>query len=88
MPELPEVETIKNDLYPFMVGQIFSNVLLIWPKLVRAPTPKEFPKGLLGQKIVDLVRRGKYIIFRLSSGDVLIIHLKMTGSLLLRPSTT
>jgi len=86
MPELPEVETIKNDLLPKIVGHRFIGVNLSWAKAVRQPLPETFCQRLVGRTINGLARRGKYLIFRLSSGKALIIHLRMSGSLLLRPT--
>jgi len=85
MPELPEVETIKNELLPYVVGHRISGVTLFWDGIVRRPSVNEFCSHLVGQRIVGLARRGKYLIFSLTSSEVLIIHLKMTGSLLLKP---
>ncbi len=84
MPELPEVETIKNELSPHVIGRTISGVSLSWKGIVRQPPLKEFCARLIGQKITGLGRRGKYLIFSLSSGQALIIHLKMTGSLWLK----
>ena len=83
MPELPEVETIKNELLPHVVGRRVTDANLCWEGIVRKPSPEEFCSRLIGERITGLSRRGKYLIFRLSSGETLIIHLKMTGSLLL-----
>lgn len=85
MPELPEVETIKNELYPHIIGRRFTGITLYDTKPLRQPSTEDFCQKLRGQKINSLERRGKYLIFHLSSGDVLIIHLKMSGSLLLNP---
>jgi len=82
MPELPEVETIKNELLPHIVGHCITDVTLFWEGIVRQPSVEEFYSRIIGQRLIGLVRRGKYLIFSLSSGEVLIIHLKMTGSLL------
>ncbi len=84
MPELPEVETIKNELAPHIIGRTVTEVTLVDNKIVRQP-PEEFGSRLIGQKITGLGRRGKYLIFSLSDGETLIIHLKMTGSLWLKP---
>jgi len=84
VPELPEVETIKNELLPWIVGQSFTQVTLLDRKLLRWPSPEEFQQ-LVGQRVESLERRGKYLIFHLSSGLSLIIHLRMTGALLLNP---
>jgi formamidopyrimidine-DNA glycosylase len=85
MPELPEVETIKNELAPWLVGQSFTKVVILDAKLVSGCSAQEVRRGLIGQKIESLERRGKYLIFHLSNGGSLIIHLRMTGSLLLNP---
>jgi formamidopyrimidine-DNA glycosylase len=85
MPELPEVETIKNELAPWVVGQSFTKVTILDDKLVCGCSAKEMRRGLVRQKIENLERRGKYLIFHLSNGRSLIIHLRMTGSLLLNP---
>jgi len=87
MPELPEVETIKNELMPHILGRRLTGVTLCWEGIVRKPSVAEFHSRLIGQEITGLGRRGKYLIFNLSSGEALIIHLKMTGSLLLSPAT-
>jgi formamidopyrimidine-DNA glycosylase len=88
MPELPEVETIKNELAPWVVGQSFTDVDIVDAKLVSGVPPKVIPRGLIGQKIESLERRGKYLIFHLSNGGSLIMHLRMTGSLLLSGKAT
>ena len=86
MPELPEVETIKRDLAPRIVGRSFAGVTLNWPKTVQIPSSERFSRRLIGRTIEKLDRRGKYLILRLSSGEALILHLRMSGSLLLNPS--
>ena len=85
MPELPEVETIKNELIPHVIGHSITGVTLFDEKLVHQPSVKEFCSRLIGQKITGVERRGKYLIFDLASGEALIIHLRMSGSLLLKP---
>jgi formamidopyrimidine-DNA glycosylase len=85
MPELPEVETIKNELAPWVVGQSFTKVTVLDAKVVYGGSAEEIRRGLIGQKVERLQRRGKYLIFHLSNGRSLIIHLRMTGSLLLNP---
>jgi len=85
MPELPEVETVKNELAPHIIGRGISGVTLFWDGIVKKPSVEEFCSRLIGQKITKIERRGKYLILSLSGGGVLIIHLKMSGSLLLKP---
>lgn len=85
MPELPEVETIKNELLPYVIGRTITGITLYWERIVRQPSVSEFEAKVIGQTIITLSRRGKYLFFYLSSGDVLVMHLKMTGSLLIDP---
>ncbi len=85
MPELPEVETIKNELAPSVIGRRISAITLLWEKVVREPEVSKFRHHLIGQEIKDIGRRGKYLILSLDK-TFLVIHLKMTGSLLIRPS--
>jgi len=87
MPELPEVETIKRELAPMVVGRSFSGVTLNWPKAVQIPSPEAFSRSLVGKKVEKVDRRGKYLILRLATGEALILHLRMSGSLLLRSSS-
>jgi len=87
MPELPEVETVKNELSPYVVGHRITGVTLVWEGIVKEPSAQEFCSRLIEQRITGVARRGKYLIFSLTSDEVLIIHLKMTGSLLLKPAS-
>ncbi len=84
MPELPEVETIVNDLRPRIEGRRFTGVSSYCPEMVHHTSVSELRHRLPGQTIKGIARRGKYLIFRLVSGEALIIHLRMTGSLLLK----
>ena len=82
MPELPEVETVKNELLPCIIGHCITGVTLFWEGIVRQPSVEEFRSRVIGREITGIDRRGKYLLFSLNSDDLLIIHLKMTGSLL------
>jgi formamidopyrimidine-DNA glycosylase len=82
MPELPEVETIKTELTPHIIGHRITGVAIFWDRIVREPSIEEFRSRIIGQKITNVARRGKYLLVSLSSDDLLIIHLKMSGSLL------
>jgi len=86
MPELPEVETVKNELTPHVVGHTITGVSLIWAGIVRSPSAPDFIFRLIGQEITGVSRRGKYLILNLSGGEVLVIHMKMSGSLLIKPA--
>ena len=79
MPELPEVETVRRGLIPIMEGARFTKVEARRPDL-RWPLPKDFVARLEGQTVTGLGRRAKYILADLSSGDVLVMHLGMSGS--------
>ncbi len=79
MPELPEVETVRRGLQPVMEGARFERVEARRGDL-RWPLPTDFVKRLEGQTVTGLGRRAKYILADLSSGDVLLIHLGMSGS--------
>lgn len=83
MPELPEVETIKNELAPHVAGRFIIGAVVYDDKLVRPDSVGEFCHQVLGQQVTSLTRRGKYLMFQLSSGKVLIAHLRMTGSLVI-----
>ncbi len=78
MPELPEVETVRCGLEPFLVGKRFARIEQRRPDL-RFPLPKEFAKRLTGRKVEALLRRAKYLLARLDCGEVLVMHLGMTG---------
>jgi formamidopyrimidine-DNA glycosylase len=82
MPELPEVETVRRRLEPALVGRRFERVAIDDPRLVRPYEPAEVAAELEGERVAALERRGKYLVVRFESGRVLLIHLRMTGSLL------
>jgi len=86
MPELPEVETIARKLKPELVGKTILSADLRWPRTVALPSPKKFKEWIKGQKILDVGRRAKYLIIQLSNFNLL-IHLRMSGDLLIRNST-
>ena len=79
MPELPEVETVRRGLQPVMEGRIIRQVELRRGDL-RFPLQKDFVARLEGQKVIGLGRRAKYLLADLASGDVLLMHLGMSGS--------
>jgi formamidopyrimidine-DNA glycosylase len=79
MPELPEVETVRRGLQPVMEGARILHVDVRRPDL-RWPLPRDFAQRLAGQSVTGLGRRGKYLLADLSSGDVLLMHLGMSGS--------
>jgi formamidopyrimidine-DNA glycosylase len=79
MPELPEVETVRRGLEPAMEGARFTKVEVHRGDL-RWPLPKDFVPRLEGNTVTGIGRRAKYLLADLSSGDVLLMHLGMSGS--------
>jgi formamidopyrimidine-DNA glycosylase len=79
MPELPEVETVRRGLAPAMAGARFTKVEVHRGDL-RWPLPKDFAQRLEGKAVTGIGRRAKYLLADLSSGDVLLMHLGMSGS--------
>jgi len=82
VPELPEVETVRRRLEPALVGRRFEHVEIDDPRLTRSEDPAEVAAELTGERVEALERRGKYLVVRFESGRVLLIHLRMTGTLL------
>ncbi len=78
MPELPEVETVCRGLAPVMAGKRIVRVIQRRPDL-RFPFPVRFKTRLEGQRVESIERRAKYILATLSGGEVLVIHLGMSG---------
>jgi formamidopyrimidine-DNA glycosylase len=81
MPELPEVETIRRGLVPVLEGARITKVVLRRPDL-RFPFPDRFAERLEGATIGPLARRAKFLLLPLDTGETLVIHLGMTGRLL------
>jgi formamidopyrimidine-DNA glycosylase len=79
MPELPEVETTRRGITPHLLNQRVGRVSIRNPRL-RWPIPAELPALLKGRKILEVGRRGKYLLIRFHHGHLL-IHLGMSGSL-------
>jgi len=80
MPELPEVETRVRQLQVPCIGRTIQEVHIGWPRHIHTPNPVEFRQRICGQYITKLERRGKFLVFQLSS-DALLIHLRMSGDL-------
>ena len=82
MPELPEVETVRRRLEPVLAGRRFEHVEITDSRLTRPFDPVEVAAELQGELVSAVDRRGKYLIVRFESGRALLIHLRMTGSVL------
>lgn len=85
MPELPEVETIRRVLEPQIKGLRIEKTTVNRSEVIAYPTAAEFCSTVDGQTICGMGRRGKYLQILLESGDSLVLHLRMTGCLLLTP---
>jgi len=81
VPELPEVETVRRGLLPVMEGAVIAKADVNRPDL-RWPFPKDMAARLTGQRVMRLRRRSKYILADLSSGETLLVHLGMSGRML------
>ena len=81
MPELPEVETIAADLRPQLIGGCFVAGHILWPRTLAEPAPELLTGQLAGRQIVDIGRRGKYLLIHLDPPGALIFHLRKTGRL-------
>jgi formamidopyrimidine-DNA glycosylase len=79
LPELPEVESVRRSLEPWMVHARFDDVEVRRADL-RKPFPSDFKARLVGQTVVALSRRAKYLLATLASNDILLVHLGMSGS--------
>lgn len=87
MPELPEVETVCRGLEPRLKNRIISEIQIINPKL-RIPIPKELPSKLKNKKILAVKRKAKYILIELEDDLTLIIHLGMSGRVVISKEDT
>lgn len=86
MPELPEVETVKRVLEPQIQGLTITKVTVKRPEITAYPNAGEFCRLVTGQTISHMERRGKFLIIHFRSHDRIILHLRMTGCLLLAPA--
>ena len=83
MPELPEVETIRRDLTPLLTGRRITGLRVLpgGERLLQGAPAEALAMGLVGRRITSVGRRGKYLLLHLDDGLLLVIHLRMTGSL-------
>jgi formamidopyrimidine-DNA glycosylase len=83
MPELPEVETIRRQLEPELAGRTIERLEVLDERWSRPVDPGRLERAVAGRRIVALRRRGKYLLMELDGGLTLVMHLRMTGNLLL-----
>jgi formamidopyrimidine-DNA glycosylase len=84
MPELPEVETIRRQLEPELVGRRIERAEVLDERLSRPEPPSAVERAVSGRRVEAVERRGKYLLIELDGGRTLAMHLRMTGNLLLR----
>jgi len=80
MPELPEVETVRRTIAPTLEGASVAGATILDPRLTRPFDPDAVAAELVGERMMRIERRGKYLIIRFESGRALLVHLRMTGS--------
>jgi formamidopyrimidine-DNA glycosylase len=83
MPELPEVETIRRQLEPELVGRRIESVEVLDERLTRPEPPATVERACAGRRIEAVERRGKYLMLWLEGGRLLVMHLRMTGNIVL-----
>ena len=88
MPELPEVESVRRAIAPALEGRTLEHVEIDDARLTRPEDPLAVAAELMGERVERVDRRGKYLIVRFASGRALLIHLRMTGSLLVNADAT
>lgn len=86
MPELPEVETIRKIIEPQITDLKIMNVTINNAQIIAHPDENKFVQKLTGQTVSNMTRRGKFLTIHFESGDRMVIHLKMTGQLLVTPA--
>ncbi|HET9110292.1 MAG TPA: bifunctional DNA-formamidopyrimidine glycosylase/DNA-(apurinic or apyrimidinic site) lyase [Ktedonobacterales bacterium] len=83
MPELPEVEYVARQLRETLPGQRIAAVETRWERSIQGMTPEEFSVEVSGRVVTGVDRRAKYLLLRLDDGQIIIIHRRMSGNLLL-----
>lgn len=83
MPELPEVETVKNTLKKLVLNKKIFDVNVIYSNIIEYPNVEEFRKNIINQTIIDIKRRGKWLMFELNN-YYLLSHLRMEGKYIIR----
>lgn len=87
MPELPEVETVRRHLAPHVEGRVLTGLTILDPRWCLPLAPEEVTAAVEGRRIGGLGRRGKYLVLALEGDAHLLMHLRMTGTLLIGGDT-
>ncbi|MEE4563913.1 DNA-formamidopyrimidine glycosylase [Paenibacillus polymyxa] len=85
---MPEVEVIKRILEPQTTGNLIETLEILNNQIIAYPDAEIFTKMITGQTIINMSRRGKFLTIHFKSGDKLVLHLRMTGQLLVMPKDT
>ena len=89
MPELPEVQTIVNDLNAVgVIGVPITGARVYWPRTIAAPSPATFCRKIKNRRFSGIRRRGKYLVFDVTGGYTMLLHLRMSGRLHLVAANT
>ena len=86
MPELPEVETIRRGLAPLVEGRILERLEILDPRWCLPLAPEDVVDALEGRRVEALSRRGKYLVWEFEDEAFLLVHLRMTGTMLVDPA--
>lgn len=86
MPELPEVETVRRTLEAKITGRKITGVTVNQAASIKSPTAADLIARVRGMRFSTVRRRGKYLLIDLSSGDTMVVHLRMTGRLVYTPA--
>ena len=86
MPELPEVEAVRIGLSQLIINKEIQEVLVYWPRIIESPEVDLFQANLIGEKMVNIKRRGKFLILETTHYD-LVSHLRMEGKYELHPAS-
>ncbi len=81
MPEMPEVEIIRRGLVDQLKNRQIIDMEVLLPRQIKWPSVENFQSMIIGRTVVDFKRKGKYLLLELDSGDLVVIHLRMTGRL-------
>jgi len=85
MPELPEVETVRQGLLRHLIGRKIVGATVLRPDSIGFPSPAQFTRQIVGHTFNDISRRGKYLLFHLDKKGGMVVHLRMSGRLLIIP---
>ncbi len=85
MPELPEVETVRHILKPQIINHTIVGINIDNHSIISFPDSAQFASNIIGRTIVDMTRRGKFLVLHLDNEDKIVIHLRLTGQLLVIP---